>query len=311
MNADFRALVIGQGGTWVAALPLTRVKVRRVISAGGLCGSTWIPGGSFLLDPSADVESALDVLAVAVRETPWQLLWLANVAHNAPRWTAFQDAIARAGMPLDVAAEYEIGTITIDRDWEACKMCWSRSHRQRMAKAARRLAQKGQLALRVYNRVNQEEVTTFLRNGLGIEDRSWKGEAGSSVVRRGEFAYVLRQSLELNRCGYLDLTFLELNDRPIAFAYGFNGKGVYHPCKIAYDPEYADFSPGALLFLKKLEQLHQDPNCRGIDFFGRLTEATSRWRPVPQPIGRLIVAPRRMLGRALLWAYGMRSGRDR
>jgi CelD/BcsL family acetyltransferase involved in cellulose biosynthesis len=302
-QADFHMLAVENQGKWVAAMLMVGVKIGRVLNVGAMPVNAWVPGGGLLLDANAETDVALDLLVGATRGLPWQWLWLEGVPLNAPRWKAFQRAISRAGMASDVLERYQAGLIKIDRNWEAYRKRWSRNHRQNMAKAARRLAKEGDVDFQMYSMLGPEEVEPLLRKGFEVEDRSWKGEAGSSVFKRGMFEFLVRQAKQLARWGQLELSFLELNARPIAFFYGFNAKGVYHPCKIAYDPEYAPFSPGQLLFYHILERLHHDPERRAIDCSGEMSEATSRWRPTTYTIGQLVVAPRRLLGRMSLHVY--------
>ena len=54
----------------------------------------------------------------------------------------------------------------------------------------------------------------------------------------------------------------------LAFVYGFRAKGVYFAHKIGYDPRFAAFSPGQLLFYHILEQLHSERRHAGVGLHG-------------------------------------------
>jgi CelD/BcsL family acetyltransferase involved in cellulose biosynthesis len=304
----FRALVVADGEKWLAAMPVVRTTVRRVLSAASLCGSTWIPRGALLLDAQADVEAVMDALVAAARDLPWQLLWLQPVALESAAWQAFRRAVARAGMACDADVEHETAVLEISHDWEACKASWAKKHRQKMRHSVR-LADEAGVRFQVHSRLSPEEVGPWMQRALEIEDRSWKGDAGTSVQRRGEMEFLASQARQFAQEGRLELAFLDVRERPIAFAYGFRGKGVLHVCKIGYDPEYASMTPGQVLFYYLIEHLHADPDCRALDFFGKLTEALSRWRPTAVPIGRIAVAPRRLFGRLALYWYKRRKRR--
>jgi hypothetical protein len=101
----------------------------------------------------------------------------------------------------------------------------------------------------------------------------------------------------------LELTFLEADGRPIAFGHGMTAKGVYHSCKIGYDPQYARYAPGQLLRFYHLQQMHGEPDRRAVDFMGPMTEAHALWRPATYPVGRTVIAPKRLSGRLALYAY--------
>jgi len=303
-RAGFRALVVEDQGRWVAALPLVPRTLGRMIPAGGMPSNEWSDSGELLLDPRARVNAALDVLVAGFAELPWQLLWLDDVVAEAPRWQALRAAIDRAGMAADFRPRLQIGRIEIGLDWDACRMRWSRKHRQQMARHVRQLDRRGDLQLVMMARLAPSEVEPWMRAGFKIEDRSWKGEAGTSVLSTPEmFDFFVRQAEQLADWGHLELAFLRSGGHPIAFGYGMAAKGVYHSCKIGYDPVYADYSPGQLLRYCMLEQFHQDPTRRVLDCRGPMTRAHANWRPVPYTVGRLAVAPRRLLGRAALDAY--------
>ncbi len=45
----------------------------------------------------------------------------------------------------------------------------------------------------------------------------------------------------------LEVQFLKLDDRAIAFEIGFRSHGTYYSCKIGFDPEFSKFSPGQII----------------------------------------------------------------
>ena len=302
-HKDFHAIAVENDGRWVAVLPLIGTRIKRFLTAGAICGSTWIPGGALLLDETVPGDNVSDLLVQGIRELPWQLLWLADAAINSSRWSVFREALVRRGIDCDFQEEYKIGRVEIGHDWEAFRSSWSRNHRRNMKRYGRELSRSG-IQFKMHSKLAPDQVEGQMRRAFEIEDRSWKGNAGSSVFRRGDFHFVLRQATQLARWGQLELAFLEGGNGPIAFSYGFRAKGVYHVCKIGYDPESPQARLGAskLLFYHLLERLHSDNECHALDLFGRLTQATSNWQPHPYSVGRIVVAPRRLLGRLALYA---------
>lgn len=303
-----RIFVVESGGQWVAALPLLRTRVRRVLSAGGLCGSTWMPGGPMLLDADVDPDAVLDTLVTTMRELPWQLLWLANVNLDAPRWKAFQRALDRTGVPYHVDVEWQSAWIPVEHDWDAFQARWSPNHRRNLRRGIRQLENAG-VRFELHSRLRSDQVEPLLYRGFEIEDRSWKGAAGTSVIRSGHFGYVVRQAQQLAAWDALELAFLESNDGPIAFCYGFRQKNVHFAVKIGYDPHsvFARLGPSRLLWYYYFERLHANPQCLQINFFGKLTEAISQWKPSSSPMGRIVIAPGRMLGRIAMAVYNRRN----
>jgi len=302
-RAEFRALVVEDGGRWVAALALVGGSVKGMIRAGRLPANEWSVSGELLLDPEAASPAVADALAAAMAELPWPLLWLEDVAIDAPRWRLLADALGRANVSSHYHELLRIGRIDARGDWETYRRTWSRKHRQGMSHHARRLRQLGEVRLELLSRLAPDEVEPWLRRGLEIEDRSWKGRAGTSVLRTpGMFDFYLRQARQLAAWGQLDLAFLTSTGRPIAFAYGLWAKGAFHSIKVGYDPDYAAYSPGQLLRYFLFERLFRDPRCRAIDYIAP-SEAHRKWRPETYGVGRLVLAPGGWLGRAALAAY--------
>ena len=299
---DFHAVAVEAEGRLVAALPLVRRKIAGLFDAGTMPCNEWSASGDLLLDPF--FPSVLDAMAGAIRDVPWPLLWLDEAVLEAPRWRALQAALLRAGTTLAKHPRWQVGRVEIDHDWPAYQARWSRKHRQKMAWSLRRLAAQGKMRLAVYSPSAPDEAAAMMRPCFEIEDRGWKGAAGTSVLRTsGMPEFFTRQAELAARWGQLELAMLHCGDRPVAFCYGLSAKGVFHSVKTSYDPEFARESPGQLLRYCLLEQLFADPERRAMDFQGEMTEAHAAWLPRCYTVGRLAVAPRGLAGRLAVRAY--------
>lgn len=300
----FHALVIADAERWLAALPLVSCRVGWLIPAGGMPSNPWSFCGELLLDPAAETAGALDMLLTASETLPWNLLWLSEAVPESPRWQALLRACQRAGVPTHYHQRFRVGRVDIERNWDAYQKNLPKNHRQGMSRALRRLKREGDVQFDMQSRLAPEQVEPWLRAAFDVEDSGWKGEAGTSVLREpGMFRFFARQAEQLARWGQLETAALRLDGRVLAFLYGFRAKGVYFAHKIGYDPRFAAFSPGQLLFNHILEQLHGDDQTRALDFMGPLSQSLSRWRPATYGIGRVALAPRRWLGRTAMYAY--------
>ena len=298
------AIVEDRQGTLVAALPMVYRRLGGVIPVAANVSNGWSSAGELLLDPSVDSDAVLDVLLGAVVELPRQLLWLGGVTIDAPHWEAFAEAARRAGLSVELRRHFQVALIEIGDDWEARKQGWAKNHRKKLAKHVRQLEERGELRLAVWPRLAVGEVESKLRRAFELEDRGWKGRAGTSVLHvPGMFDFFLGQARLLAGSGELELSFLELAGRPIAFSYAMAAKGVHHSFKIGYDPEFAAFGPGQLLRYFLMERFHNDPACHAMDCAGPLGAGQLRWKPLFYTTGRVVVAPRRLMGRVLLYAY--------
>jgi CelD/BcsL family acetyltransferase involved in cellulose biosynthesis len=235
---DFHALVVEDQGQWVAALPLVRSSRSRLLSTGGITSNEWSSNGDLLLDPCAPVNAVLEVLVAGMREVPWQLLWLNEVPLDAPRWVALRRAIDRAAVASDHHEQTEVGLIEIRDDWQAFQRSLSKKHRHNMGRCNRRLAEQGEVWVEMLSQLDSDQLEPCLRKAFEIEDRSWKGEAGTSVLRvPGMFDFFFRQARQLAQWDQLELAFLYCGQEPVAFSYGYTAKGVSHWHKIGYEPQ--------------------------------------------------------------------------
>jgi len=301
-RAEFHALTVQSGGRLVAALPLLRRRLGRVVDAAVLPANEWSVHGELLLDPQTDVAAAMDRLVEAMGEMRRQLLWLDEAALETARWQALLAALARADVPIGTEAQMQLGRIEIDHDWSAYRQRWSSKHRQGMARAARRLAATGDVRFNLLTNIAPADVETVLRRGFEVENLGWKGRAGSSVLATpGAWDFYLRQARQLARWGQLELAFLYCDGRPTAFAYGLGGKGVYHSIKVGYDPQYAQCSPGQLLRYYALERFFGDPSRRAVDYVVP-SPAHQKWRPTMYTVSRLAIAAGPLFGRVALQA---------
>lgn len=303
-NSLFRAVVVDDGQRWQAVLPLSETRVGRVLSAGGLTCDPWAPCGDLLCDQAGDVAATMDQLVRGLRQLPWQLLWLNDAQPEAPQWQAFTAACRRAGVACEHHERFHIGRLAIEGSWEAYQKRLGKSHRQTVLRSIRRLSAEGDLQFEMLTPTDAAALEHLLREAFAIENLSWKGKEGTSILQTlGMFEFFVRQATRLMANGEMRLALLRYNGRILAFIYGFAAKGVFFGHKIGYDPQFYKHSPGQVLFFWLIEQFYAKGDVQYLDFVGPMTEWLSRWRPDTYPVGRIVVAPRRLIGRTALFAY--------
>lgn len=308
-GAKLRLLAVADGDDLVAALPLyggpatsRLAALGRWAAVGRLPVNVWDHCGDLLIDPQADEAAVVARLVDGIDRLPWPLLWLEGMNLALPRWRTFVAALEASRRAHCEHALYCVGQVEIAHDWEAYERSRSRNHRQQTRKGWRHLERAGG-QWRFVQQPLGSDVDSLLRRGFEVEDRSWKGQGGSSVLRAtGLLEYFCRQAAALAAAGQLDLSYVELEGVPIGFIYGWRGKDTYYTPKIGYDEQHAGLSPGRLLMGQLIHRLHDDRSCRTLDFFGPLVESTARWATASYDVSRLLVATG-MAGRALLGSY--------
>lgn len=303
-HATPRVLVVEDEGRMVAALPLVGHRRRGVLPVGDLTWNYWSPNGELLLDPAADTEAVLDVLAGAIARLPWPLLWLELTPFATGRWQALLDALRRRGLAVHVQPRYEIGQVELAGCFANYEATRSRDLRRSLRKDLQRLQRKGPVQLTLVSQFAPGDVEPQLRRAVEIEQKSWKREVGQTVLDTpGMLEFYLRQTRQLAEWGLLRLAFLEHAGKPIAFELGWVAKGVYHSFKVGFDQAYRSFGPGQLLRGRLIEALFDAPDVQVVDFQGPLTEALAGWSTRTYAIGRVLIARPSFVGKSLLGGY--------
>ncbi|MEN6497049.1 MAG: GNAT family N-acetyltransferase [Thermoguttaceae bacterium] len=299
-----RILAVEQDGRMVAALPLVDHRRWRALTVGDLTWNYWSPNGELLLDPAADGEAVLGMLAEAIRRLDWPLFWLELVPLASSRWQTLLAGLREQGMSIDVRPHYEIGQVELVGQFAEYEAHRPRSLRRNLRKDMQRLERNGPVELEVFSQFSPDEVEPRLRRAFEIENRSWKSEAGCPVLRTpGMLEFYVRQAQQLAEWGALRVAFLEHQGRAIAFELGWVAKGVYHSFKVGFDADYARYGPGHLLRHRLIAWLFEQADVQVVDFQGPLTEALAGWSTRTYPIGRVLAGQPTLRGQTLMAGY--------
>lgn len=130
------------------------------------------------------------------------------------------------------------------------------THRKELRRLENRLSQIGRTK---YLRLGPgDDARPWLDSFLELESSGWKGQSGSSLGSREETRRFFEESAsEAHRQGQLMMLGLFHKDRPIALKCNhLSGNGSF-AFKIAFDEEYGRYSPGMLLEVENVRQLHE------------------------------------------------------
>ena len=139
-----------------------------------------------------------------------------------------------------------------------------RFRRKEIRRLEKRLAETGRLE---YTTLEPgDDVDAWVGEFLEFEAKSWKGQGGRALVcSETDRKYFVEIAREAFRRGRLMMLALRLNGRPIAYKVNFlSGDGSF-AFKIAFDEEYARYSPGVLLELENIRLLHERTQIRWMD----------------------------------------------
>ena len=136
--------------------------------------------------------------------------------------------------------------------------------RRRLRRKERRLRERGRVEHRVLE--PEDDVGRWIDEFLRLEAGGWKGSAGTALAHsESARRYFAEVTTAASRRGRLLMLGIDFESEPIARRCAFAaGQGSF-AFKTAYDEAFADFSPGAMLELDSIEQLHALPGVQWMD----------------------------------------------
>ena len=300
----FHAIAVEDSGKLQAALPLTVRRWKKLITIASLPGNEWSPIGNLMVEFNDDTPQSISALVDLLSNPRWSLAQFEPVRLDAIQWQMFIARLRQAGYPLNVETLFEVGQVDVDGDWNTYLKSRSRNLRKDLGKAWRRLETLGSVEVRRHTQPDGNRLAELMRLGFEVEDRSWKSRTGTSVLKvPGMLEYYTSQAALLRDREQLQLSVLTIDERPIAFEYGWHGHGTYFSFKVGYDETFERHSPGQLLRMKLLEHFFTDENTTVVDFFGPLNRALAAWSTSSIPIGRLTIGRPSLCGRGMIGAY--------
>jgi hypothetical protein len=140
----------------------------------------------------------------------------------------------------------------------------SREHRKDTRRKSRRLAELGPLE---YTELEPDgDVDGWLEDFMRLEVKGWKGKLGGAFAsNESNRAYFQTVAKEAFRRGRLKLFALELNGERVAQKCNFLAGNGSFAFKIAYDENYAHYSPGLLVEMENIRLLHESTETEWMD----------------------------------------------
>ena len=131
----------------------------------------------------------------------------------------------------------------------------SKERRKELRRQLRRLSEFEGFAVR--RLLSPHDVELWIKQFLSLEQKGWKGRARSAVANNADNAlYFESVCREAFRQGSLRMLGLYLQDVPIAMKCSLVSGGRGFALKIAYDEKYKKYSPGVLLEMQLIEDVH-------------------------------------------------------
>ncbi len=234
-------------------------------------------------------------LARALRRLDAAFL-LTRVPAESPTVAAMQAAFGGRGRTI-VRPVAGCPVIHLDRSWIVPEQHLNSGRRSDFRRFQRKAAQFGDVR---YDLITPKpaDVPTLLDTAFQIENRSWKGQTGTSLLREPErAAFYQDYALRAAREGTLRIAFLHLGETAVAMQIALENPRGFWLLKIGYDEAYAPCSPGNLL-LRETIKYAAEQRLPAYEFLGRIEKWTQVWTPTERALVSIRAYP--LLPHALL-----------
>lgn len=246
------------------------------------------------------------------RKDQWDVLELCQLAEGSGALEGMQPPAAENGFLAGVWASASSPYVSLRGRWEEYFGSLDRKHRSNLRNRMARLGRLGEVEVEVVS--GGEGMAQALEEGFRLEAARWKGSRGTAILSRPEdrqFYTLLAH--DAARAGWLELRFLKVGGRRIAFGYHLRYRNKLYLLKPGFDPEYAPYSPSNLLCYLTLRDAFE----RGLDEFDFLGEPDPwklEWTRRQRPHRWLFVFPDSPRSRLLSYAKftllpGLKEGR--
>ncbi|WP_277053088.1 GNAT family N-acetyltransferase [Zestomonas thermotolerans] len=188
----------------------------------------------------------------------YPLLLLRDLPAEGPLAEALREALAASGRQFFEGLHSERALLQLGSDAEHyLERNFSARRLKEYRRLGRRLGELGELRIRRLQ-AGDEDLEAWLEAFVALEAKGWKGRLQSALGSRAEtrryFEAVVRGA---HARGQLLMLELSLDGRPLAMRCDFLAPPGAFAFKIAYDEEFARFSPGVLLELEAIRVLHE------------------------------------------------------
>lgn len=162
-----------------------------------------------------------------------------------------------------------------DGSWSRFEAGLSRNLRGQLRRTRNGLDRLGEVRYCVEDGTSGLEAS--LEAGFRLEAMGWKGRRGTAIASRpdthGFYTEVARWAAGR---GWLRLSFIRLNGRPIAFELCFERDGVHSCMKTGFDPDLHRFGPGTVIAFEGIRRAFE-VGLRRYDLMGEATPWKLRW----------------------------------
>jgi CelD/BcsL family acetyltransferase involved in cellulose biosynthesis len=287
-DALMRCILIRDNGRLVGSLPLAIIR-RRGVRVGEIAGSLALADAPVA---AADPKPVFAALAAAIRHQPVDLV---DFDYLAPDCLLAECLPGRRRVTPTRAAPM----MEMPDGWEAAyARATSSKTRNTHKRRLKQLRQQGEVVF--VRHETEPAVTGALEDAFRLHALRWKDRRDLSPLGKATGRAFNREALAtLSRDGYVRLLELQLDGAPIAFHLYLLLADTMFVYRLAFDPAFAQFSPGLLTTLEALRQA-SDEGARRVEFLVGDERYKRELADRTDPLMRVVGLPSSIRGRAYM-----------
>jgi CelD/BcsL family acetyltransferase involved in cellulose biosynthesis len=242
---------------------------------------------------------ALELLAKAIVRTALPVSF-AHYVRDTPFIAALRRAYRGRGLVVTRAlAARGNPSIALDERWIEPE-CYLNARRQSDLRRMRRNAEKlGKVEFEIL-KPRAEELRPLLIEAMAVEEKGWKGRAGTALaVDRRLRKFYQRYSELACDDGILRLCFMRIDGRAVAMQIAAEVDQRFWLLKIGFDEDYKNCSPGNLLMRETIAYAARH-KLLSYEFLGKEAPWTKLWTQTAYPLTALRTYPFNLAGMAAL-----------
>lgn len=287
-----RLLLVFAGNSPIGIVPLA---IRTERSRVGPCRVLTYPlhdwstrFGPIGHSPSASLIAALQHVRDSRRD--WDVIDLRWIDRDAVDHGRTPLAMQQAGFANQERVWKRTACVDLSAGWESYLATRSGKLRSELRRLERRLCDRGELRFERFRpegsaNGGDDPRWDLYKECLTLANRSWQGGSTSgTTLTHASVASFFRESHQVAvRSGAVDIGLLRVDERPIAFAYNYHREGRIIGLRTGFDPEFARFGVGTVLWGRMFEDSCQRGD-QHIDLGPDSPQVKKRWATAFTPV---------------------------
>jgi CelD/BcsL family acetyltransferase involved in cellulose biosynthesis len=214
---------------------------------------------------ACDADAARELGRAAVERAP-SVLDVSFLDPDGPFAQAALDAAGAGRRRVIARPVLRSPYVDLEGDFESFQATLDSKFKREAKRRRRKLEEEGQVTLSFED--GRTDLDRLLDEGFAVEHSGWKAERGTAIAQSPETDRFYRDvAAWAAERGWLQLGFVRLDGRPIAFAYSLVLAGTVHVVKVGFDAELRRYAPGTILTGAAIERAYEQGQAR-YDFLG-------------------------------------------